>query len=112
MKVPLACLTMLCIIFLLLCYLGYESNARIMADQFYCLNYYLKRMSCSNLFQTQKKERIDEQYYVTTDKDEITKEIAEELLNDAEEFVLKMKLVIKNLNNDYIDEVRGKFEII
>ena len=56
-----------------------------------------------------KKERIDKQYYVTIEKDEITKEIAEELLNDAEDFVLKMKLVIKNLSNDYIDEIREKF---
>jgi uncharacterized protein (UPF0332 family) len=56
-----------------------------------------------------KKERIDKQYYVTTEKDEITKEAAEELLNDAEDFVLKMRLVIKNLSNDYIDEVREKF---
>lgn len=55
-----------------------------------------------------KKERIDKQYYVTTEKDEITKEIAEELLNNAEDFVLKMKVVIKNLNNDSIDEIREK----
>lgn len=59
-----------------------------------------------------KKERIDKQYYVTTEKDEISKEIAEELLNNAEEFVLKMKLVIKNLNNDKIEEVRRKLEIV
>lgn len=59
-----------------------------------------------------KKERIDKQYYVTAEKDEITKEIAEELLSNAEEFVLKMKLVIKNLNNDLIKEVRTKFGII
>ena len=57
-----------------------------------------------------KKERIDKQYYVTTEKDEITKDIAEELLNDAEDFILKMKLVIRNLNNDFIDEIRKKFE--
>ena len=59
-----------------------------------------------------KKERIDKQYYVITEKDEITKEIAVELLNNAEDFVLKMKVVIKNLNNDAIDELRGKFETI
>lgn len=56
-----------------------------------------------------KKERIDKQYYVTTDKDEITKDIAQELYNDAEEFVLKMKVVIKNLDNEYIEEIREKF---
>ena len=59
-----------------------------------------------------KKERIDKQYYVTTGKDEITKEIAEELLNNSEDFVLKIKVVIKNLNNDSIDEFREKFKII
>ncbi|MBU2589396.1 MAG: HEPN domain-containing protein [Nanoarchaeota archaeon] len=56
-----------------------------------------------------KKERIDKQYYVTTEKDEITKEVADELLNDSEDFVLKMKLAIKNLNNDSIDDFREKF---
>ena len=59
-----------------------------------------------------KKERIDKQYYVTTEKDEITKEIADELLNNAEDFVLKVKVVIKNLNNDFIEELREEFETI
>jgi len=49
-----------------------------------------------------KKERIDKQYYVTTEKDEITREIADKLLNNAEDFVLKIKVVIKKLNNDSI----------
>ena len=59
-----------------------------------------------------KKERIDKQYYVTTVKDEITKETAEELLNDAEDFVLRLKVIIKNGSNDFISEIRRKFEII
>ncbi len=59
-----------------------------------------------------KKERIDKQYYVITEKDEITKEIADELLNNAEDFVLKMKVVIKNLNNDIIDQLQEKFGTI
>ena len=59
-----------------------------------------------------KKERIDKQYYVTTEKDKITKEIAGEQLNNAEDFVLKIKVVIKNLSNDSIEELRGKFETI
>ena len=57
-----------------------------------------------------KKERIDKQYYVTAEKDDVTKEIAEDLFNDAEDFVLKMKLVINKLSNDFIDEVRRKFK--
>ena len=59
-----------------------------------------------------KKERIDKQYYVTTEKDEITKEIADELLSNAEDFVLKMKVVIRSLSNDSIEELREKFETI
>ncbi len=59
-----------------------------------------------------KKERIDKQYYVTTEKDEITKEVAEELLNNAEKLVLKIKLIIKSLNNDLIGDLRKKFETI
>ena len=59
-----------------------------------------------------KKERIDKQYYVTTEKDEITKEITDELLNNAEDFVLKMKIIIKKLNNDSMNGLREKFETI
>ena len=59
-----------------------------------------------------KTERIDKQYYITTEKDEITKEIAQELLKDAEDFVLKMKLIIIHLTNDSIDEKREKFKNI
>ena len=57
-----------------------------------------------------KKERIDKQYYVTAEKDEITMEIAKELLNDAEDFGLKMKVVISGLDNDFIEEIRRKFD--
>lgn len=59
-----------------------------------------------------KKERIDKQYYVTTEKDEISKEIADELLKNAEDFALKMKLLIRDLNNDKIEELRKTFESI
>lgn len=59
-----------------------------------------------------KKERIDKQYYVTTEKDEATKESAQELFEDAGDFVLKMRLVIKNLDNEFIDGVGEKFEVL
>ncbi len=59
-----------------------------------------------------KEERIDKQYYVTTEKDELTKESTQELLLNTENFVVKMKLVIKNLNNGYIEEIRDKFETL
>jgi uncharacterized protein (UPF0332 family) len=40
-----------------------------------------------------KEERIDKQYYVITEKNEINKESAEELLTSAEGFVVKIKLL-------------------
>ena len=64
------------------------------------------------LISDSKKERIDKQYYVTTEKDEITKEVADELLHNAEDFVFKTKVVIKNLSNDSIEELREKLETI
>jgi uncharacterized protein (UPF0332 family) len=62
-----------------------------------------------NLISDAKKERIDKQYYVTTEKDDLTKESTQELFLDAENFVVKMKLIIKNLNNESIEEIRKKF---
>ena len=59
-----------------------------------------------------KRERIDKQYYVTTEKDEITKEASQELLVDAEDFVVKMRLVIENLSNEDVNEVRENFEVL
>ncbi len=59
-----------------------------------------------------KKERIDKQYYVTTEKDEITQDIADELLSNAEDFVLRMKGIIQNLNNDSVGKYRDNFKII
>jgi uncharacterized protein (UPF0332 family) len=57
-----------------------------------------------------KKERIDKQYYVATEKDEITTEIATELFSDAENFTLKVKTLITNLNNDIIENARDRFQ--
>lgn len=69
----------------------------------------LEKNDLFKLISDAKKERIDKQYYVTTEKDEIINEAAQELLNNAEDFSVKMKLIIKNLNNEHIDEVREKF---
>ncbi|MFO7872691.1 MAG: HEPN domain-containing protein [Candidatus Undinarchaeales archaeon] len=66
----------------------------------------------SNLFKSisdAKEERIDRQYYVT-EEDKLTKEIVKELLKNAEEFVVKIRLLIKNLSNDSITKIRKKFE--
>ena len=44
-----------------------------------------------------KKERIDKQYYVTTEKNELTKEIGEELLSNAENFIVRLKVILNIL---------------
>ncbi len=64
------------------------------------------------LISNAREERIDKEYYVTTEKDELTKEATQELLVDTENFVVKIKLIIKKLNNEYIDEIRKKFKTL
>jgi len=58
------------------------------------------------LISNAKKERIDKQYYVTTKKYSAIKEIASEILGNTENFILKIKVIIKNLNNDSVTELR------
>ncbi|MBR9692717.1 HEPN domain-containing protein [Candidatus Woesearchaeota archaeon] len=66
----------------------------------------------SGIISDAKKERIDRQYYVLTEKEEITKEIAEELFHDAEDFALKMKALLKRLGTDGIEDARKNFSIL
>ncbi len=55
-----------------------------------------------------KEERIDKQYYVTSKKNFIlTKESAEDMVKKAEDFLVKMKLVIVGLKNEQIETLRG-----
>jgi len=66
----------------------------------------------SKLISNAKKERINKQYYVTTKRDKATKEDTQKLITNAEDFIVKMKLFIKNLNNEFIEEVRKNFDIL
>lgn len=60
-----------------------------------------------------KKERIDKQYYVTSEKNFVlTKESAEDMVTKAEDFLVKMKLVISEIKNEEIESVRSEFEKI
>jgi len=56
-----------------------------------------------------KKERIDKQYYVTTGESDITKDSTKELILAAENFLIKLKLIINGLGNNKIDEIRKNF---
>ncbi len=56
-----------------------------------------------------KKERIDKQYYVSSKQNLIlTKESAQDMLTKAEDFLIQLKLIIKNLKNEEIKKIRGK----
>lgn len=60
-----------------------------------------------------KKERIDKQYYVTSDKNFVlTKESAIDMVKKAEDFLLRMKLVIAEMRNEQIEEAREKFKSV
>ena len=53
-----------------------------------------------------KRERIDKQYYVDL---ALTKNSAQNLLKEAETFLLEIKLMIKNIRNEDIQRLRHTF---
>ena len=70
----------------------------------------------ADLFKTisfAKEERIDKQYYVTSEKDFVlTKEATEDMLKMAEDFLVKMKLLTAELKNEQTVNLREKFKTI
>jgi len=59
-----------------------------------------------------KEERIDKQYYITSKQNFIlTEESAQDMLLKAEDFLIQMKLLIKNLKNEEIKELRKNFDM-
>ncbi|MBI3412593.1 MAG: HEPN domain-containing protein [Candidatus Aenigmarchaeota archaeon] len=71
------------------------------------------RMDLFKIISFAKKERIDKQYYVTSEKNFIlTKESAEDMLAKAEDFLVKMKLMISELRNEQVETLRKKFETL
>ena len=57
-----------------------------------------------------KEERIDKQYYVETQQIvKVTKESCNEMILKAEDFLVKMKLLINELSNEKINSVRVDF---
>ncbi len=57
-----------------------------------------------------KEERIDKQYYVETHQIvKVTKESCNEMILKAEDFLVKMKLLINELNNEKINSARDYF---
>jgi len=57
-----------------------------------------------------KEERIDKQYYVETQQIvKVTQESCNEMILKAEDFLVKMKLLINELSNEKINSVRVDF---
>ena len=57
-----------------------------------------------------KEERIDKQYYVETQQIvKVTKESCNEMILKAEDFLVKMKLLISEVSNEKINSARDSF---
>ena len=57
-----------------------------------------------------KEERIDKQYYVETQQIvKATKESCKEMILKGEDFLVKIKLLLKELGSEKINEVRNSF---
>lgn len=57
-----------------------------------------------------KEERIDKQYYVISKENFVlTKESAKDMVETADNFLVKMKLIISELKNEDIEKVRSEF---
>ena len=57
-----------------------------------------------------KEERIDKQYYVETQQMvKVTKESCNKMIIKAEDFLVKMKLLINELSNEKISSARDSF---
>src|SRR3989344_5978681 len=60
-----------------------------------------------------KEERIDKQYYVESQQTiKISKESCNSIILKAEDFLVKIKVLINQLNNDKITQIRNSFEIL
>ncbi|MBI4015254.1 MAG: HEPN domain-containing protein [Candidatus Aenigmarchaeota archaeon] len=60
-----------------------------------------------------KDERIDKQYYVSSKKNVgVIKDSAHDMVSKAENFVIQLKLIIKNLGNEDIETLRKRFKLI
>jgi len=58
-----------------------------------------------------KEERIDKQYYVETQQIiKVTKESCSEMIVKAENFFLKVRIILKKINNAKVSSIRESFE--
>lgn len=68
--------------------------------------------SLYKIIEKAKEERIDKQYYVETKGAILEKESAKETLENAEDFLMQIKILIESLTNEQITKFRNKFREI
>ncbi|MBU0530052.1 MAG: HEPN domain-containing protein [Nanoarchaeota archaeon] len=74
------------------------------------LNRLFRRTDLFRIISSAKKERIDKQYYVSSkDNGKLEASSAREMTTDAEDFVLKIRLISRNLNQEDIEDIRQRF---
>ncbi len=68
------------------------------------------RINLSKIIFSAKEERIDKQYYVTSKHNFVlTKESAQEMCTKAENFLIQMKLLVKEMNIEKKEKIRKDF---
>lgn len=67
------------------------------------LKYLFNEVKLSKEISFAKKERIDKQYYTDF---QLTKMDCEDMIKKAENFIVGIKLIMKNLNKESVDQLR------
>ncbi len=75
----------------------------------------LKRLFRENdlfgLISSAKKERIDKQYYVESEqKHKVTIDSCSNMVSKTEDFMVRTKLLVNKINNDYVNRIRTDFQ--
>lgn len=69
----------------------------------------LEQKDLAGIILSAKEERIDKQYYVTyKDEFQLNEKSTKEMMEDAEKFLIEMKLVIENTKNEDVLNYRKK----
>ena len=71
-----------------------------------------KRKDLFEILSFAKQERIDKQYYVASKNSGLTKKSANEMIKEAENLVVQLRLIMNRLSIDEIDRLRKNFEKI
>ena len=76
------------------------------------LNLLFEKNDLFKIISKAKKERIDKQYYISEENDEITQKEVEQLLKNSEDFVLNLKTIIQRLNHEDVNNFRENFNLL